>query len=109
VFSRKVHVEPQLLAQDDVDALVAAADGSGGGALQPDARHLERSENVVRQQLALLGESARSGIHALPFDACAGRRHRERGRIGHLGPNAIARDQRNLMSHHRYYKVEAEA
>ena len=65
----EVDVEPQFLAQHDVDALVAAADGRGGGALQPDARHLERSENVVGQQLALLGERPRSGIHAFPFDA----------------------------------------
>jgi hypothetical protein len=79
------------------------------GTLQPDARHFERSENVVGEQLALLGQRPRSGIHAFPFNAGASRRHRARGRIGDFGANAIARDQRDLMSHHRYYKVEAAA
>ena len=105
----EVDVQPEFLAQGDVDALVAAADGGGGGALQPDARHFERSENVVGQQLALLGQGARAGIDAFPFDAGAGRLHRARSRIGHFGPDAVAGNQRDLMSHHRYYKVEAEA
>ena len=44
------------------------------------------------------------GLHALPFDGCAGGLHRARGGIGHFGANAVAGNQRNLMSHQRYYR-----
>ena len=64
----KVRVEAELLAQRHVDALVSAADGRGGGTLEPDARHFERSEDVVGNQLALFGERADAGFDALPFD-----------------------------------------
>ena len=91
----EVDVEPQLLAQRHVDALVAAGDGRGRGTLQADARDLERGEHVVGDQLALLGQRAHAGLHALPLDANAGGFHRAHGGLGHFGSDAVAGNERD--------------
>ena len=102
----EIDVEAELLAQRHVDALVAAGDGRGGGALQADARGFERGEDVVGNQLALLGQRAHAGLHALPFDGDAGGFDRAHGGFGHFGSDAVAGDERNLVGHHSYYRGE---
>ena len=104
----EIHVQAELLAQRHVDALVAAADRRGGGTLQSDAGDFERGEDVVGNQLALFGERARAGFHALPFDRDAGRIHRAHGGVGHFRSDAVAGDERDLMGHHSYYRVGGE-
>ena len=82
--------------------------GVAVGPLRPDARHFERGENVVRDQLALLGQRARAGFHALPLDAGAGSFHRAHGGFRHFGSNTVSGNQRNLMGHHSYYRGGAK-
>jgi hypothetical protein len=101
----EIGVETELLAQRDIDALVAAADGSRGGALEADAVRLQGGENVVWDQLSLLGKRSRPGLDAFPLDRNAGRLDRAHRGIGHFGSDAVAGYERYLMSHHRYYKV----
>ena len=101
----EIDVQAQLLAQRHVDALVAAADGRGGGALQAHARHFERGEHFVGNQLAVFGQGAHAGFHALPFDGHAGGLYGAHGGFRNFRSDSVAGDQRDLVGHHSYYKV----
>ena len=96
----EIRVEAELLAQRHVDALVSAADRGGGGSFEADARHFERSEDIVGNQLALFGERAHAGFDALPFDGDAGGVHSAYGSVGNFGSNAVAGDESDLVGHH---------
>ena len=102
----EVRVEAELLAKRYIDALVTAADRGGGGSFEADARHFERSEDIVGNQLALFGERANAGFDALPFQGGAGGIYSTYGSVGNFGSNAVAGDECDQMGHvYSYYKV----
>ena len=97
-------IEAEFLAQLNVDALVAAADGCGGRAFESDTAHLKGGENLTRQQRAVFFERIQAGFDALPFDFHAGGIYRAHRRFCNFWANAVAWDEGYLMGHSFYYK-----
>ena len=102
---RKFTYSPSFLRSATLMLWWPPADRSGGGPFEPDARHFERRENFVGNQLSVFGQRARAGFDALPFHRDAGRIHCAYGRFGYFGSDAVAGDERNLVGHHSYYRV----
>ena len=95
----EVGEEVELLAQGDVDALEAAADGRSHRPLQRHAvaldRLVERGGNVLAVDLEGLGP----GGKALPLQLDAGGFENANDRLRDLRPDAVAGNQRYLVRH----------
>ena len=89
----EVGVQLEALAQGDVDAGKAAADGRGDGALERDMGALEGVNQFLGKILVVLLESIGAGFLALPLKLHPGGfEDAHRGR-GDLGANAVAGDE----------------
>ena len=86
-------IEVELLAQRDVDRAVARAHGRGGRALDRDPALADRVEGPVGERVALLLVDVDAGVLEVPVELDAGGLEHAPGRLGELGPGAVARDE----------------
>ena len=73
--------------------------GVAVGPFKPDACHFQRSEHVVRYQLALFGERAQAGFLALPINRNSCGVNGSYGSVGDFGSDAVAGDKCDLVGH----------
>ncbi len=95
----EVGEEFEALAQFDVDAGEAAANGRSHRALQPDAGALDRLGEFFRNVFVvfLKGFSARG--EGLPFELDAGGFENANRGLDDFGTNAVAGDESYFMCH----------
>ena len=82
--------------------------GVAVGPFRPTRVGFEGGENVVRNQLAVLGQGARAGFHALPLDGHAGGIHRAHRGFGNFGSDPVAGNQRDVMGHKEKEKAVSD-
>ncbi len=95
----EVGVEVERLAQPDVDAREPFRDRGGHRALQRDLVAADGVDELDRQRGAPALEREHAGEMALPCDRDAGRVEDAEHRIGHLGADAVARNQGHGVKH----------
>ena len=95
----RVHVE--LLAQADVDGAEAAADRRRDRPLQRGAVPADRVERLLGQRVAAVRlHHVGAGVLDVPVELDAGRLEDAAGRLGQLGPGAVAGDQGHAVRSH---------
>src|SRR5262249_11593480 len=91
----EVRVELQRLAQADVDAREALTDGRRDRTLQRDAVSADRVDERGRERLACALKCDHARVVALPVDRHAGGAENADDRRRHLGPDAVAGNERD--------------
>ena len=91
----------RLLAERHVDAAEPGPDRRRDGALDRDPAPADRLERRLGEQVAVGLERRGAGGVLLPRDAHVGGVEDQPGRRGHLGPDAVAGDERDPMVHGR--------
>ncbi len=96
----EVREKLEALAQLDIDAREAAADGRSHRPLQPDARALDRFRELLGDVLVVLLKSFRASGEAFPFEFDSGGFKHANGRLDDFRANAVAGDESYFMSSH---------
>ena len=95
----EVRVQPERLAERDVDAPEALPDRRRDRALEGDPVAADRLEDVLRERRAVLRDDGLAGVDDLPLERDAGRVEDAAGRLRQLRSDAVAGDQGDAMGH----------
>ena len=95
----EVRVQAEHLAERDVDAAEAAADGRRDRALERDPVAAHRLEHVLRERGAVLGHDGLARVLDLPLEGDARRIEDAPGGLRQLRPDAVAGDQGDAVGH----------
>ena len=101
----QVRVEIERLAQADVHAREALADRRRHRSLERDLVAADRVDQLHRQRLAGPLEREDAGVVRLPVDRDARRLEDADDRVGDLGSDAVAGNQRDGVCHSRTYQI----
>ena len=97
----QVGVQPERLAEADVDAAEAAADRRRDRSLERDLGPPDGLEHVVRQRRPVFGDDRLARLDRLPLEGQAGRVEDAAGRLRQLRTDAVAGDQGDSVGHAR--------
>ena len=92
-------VEVERLAEVDVDAAEAGADGRGDRGLEGHLGAAARFDHAVGDRGAELGHDVDAGLLLVPVDRDAGGLDAHLGGLGQLRPDAVAADERHFVRH----------
>ena len=95
----QVGVQAERLAERDVDAPEALADGRRDRALERDLVAPDRLEDVLRERRPVLGHDGLAGVLDLPLERHARGVEDAPGGLRQLGPDAVAGDQGDRVGH----------
>ena len=96
-----VGVQPEGLAEGDVDAPEALPDRRRDGSLQGDLVAPDRLEDVVRERRPELGHDALAGVDDVPLEGDPGRLEDRSGGRRDLRPDAVPGDEGDTVGHAR--------
>ncbi len=96
---REVGVQPEHLAERDVDAPEALPDGCGDRPLERDLVALDGLEDVVRQRRAVLRHDGLAGVDDLPVETHTGRVEDASRSLRQLRTDAVAGDEGDSVGH----------
>src|SRR5208282_47766 len=105
----EVGEELKALAQFDVDAGEAAADGRGHGTLQSDAGALDGFAEFFGNVFVVLLKGFGAGGEAFPFEFDAGGFNHANGGLDDFGADTVAGDEGYFMCHKFMINVGAAA
>ena len=92
-------VEPELVAERDVDRAEAGADRRRDRPLQRDLVRLHRGERLLGQRRPGRLHHVDAGLAHIPVELDSGRLEHAARRLGQLGPGAVARDESHAVCH----------